>query len=252
MKRYLYCYQTSICFSTPIKDHALLLRCQPARAAYMNVEEEHLVIPSSMKITSAIDAMGNRIVYGNNNELHSSLAYVSTGIVSMEDYAETDGHVPLAAFRQPTPLTAVPDSLTPSTTGHAIADAEAICHHVHEQMTYKKGVTTIDTPASKVAVSMEGVCQDYAHLMIGLCHNCSITARYACGLLEGEGETHAWVEVHDGFGWKGFDPTHDCRINYGYLKIAHGRNAADCPVSRGLYVGNANEQTQVSVMLKEI
>lgn len=252
MKRYLYCYQTSISFSEPVKAHALLLRCQPARAAYMNIDEEHLVMPPTMKMMSATDAMGNRIAYGGNRESHSSLVYVSTGIVSMEEYAEADGPVPLAAFRQPTPLTALSDNYRPETTGSVPDDAAAICHRVHELMTYKRGATTIATPASEVICRPEGVCQDYAHLMIGLCHLCGIAARYVCGLLEGEGETHAWVEVNDGFGWKGFDPTHDRRIGYGYMKIAHGRDAADCPVSRGLYVGNASEQTQVSVMLKEI
>ena len=88
--------------------------------------------------------------------------------------------------------------------------------------------------------------------MIGFCRRCGIPARYVCGFMEGTGETHAWVEVYDGYSWIGFDPTNDCRIIYGYVKLAHGRDASDCPVSRGIYNGQALQQTQISVTLKEI
>lgn len=252
MKSYIYCYQTAVGFSMPVSEHALLLRCQPARAAYINTTEEHLLLPPSMKMTAGTDAFGNRIVYGIGREPHTALAYVSTGIVKMDKYADTDTHLPLAAYRQPTPLTALSDRCRPGTTGHVLTDADAICHEVHRMVAYRKGATAIGTTAAEVMEHREGVCQDFAHLMVGLCHTCGIAARYACGLIAGDGETHAWVEVNDGYGWKGFDPTHDCRIGYGYLKIAHGRDAADCTVSRGLYTGQAEEHTVVNVMLKEI
>jgi hypothetical protein len=42
-----------------------------------------------------------------------------------------------------------------------------------------------------------GVCQDFAHLMIGLCRSLKIPARYVSGYLatESASATHAWVEV---------------------------------------------------------
>ena len=98
----------------------------------------------------------------------------------------------------------------------------------------------------------KGVCQDYAHLMIAICRINGIATRYVCGFMEGTGETHAWVEIHDGYSWIGFDPTNNCRISYGYVKIAHGRDAFDGPVNRGVYIGNALQQTQINVTLKEI
>ena len=136
--------------------------------------------------------------------------------------------------------------------GHAIEVAEEICHKVYGMMTYMPFSTNVETTASQVMKTMQGVCQDYAHLMIGFCRRCGIPARYVCGFMEGTGETHAWVEVYDGYSWIGFDPTNDCRIIYGYVKLAHGRAASDCPVSRGIYNGQAVQQTQISVTLKEI
>ena len=98
----------------------------------------------------------------------------------------------------------------------------------------------------------QGVCQDYAHLMIALCRQAGIPARYACGLMIGEGQTHAWVEAHDGQCWYAFDPTNDTAIATGYIKLAHGRDAQDCPVSRGVYMGVSQEYTTVNVKVEQI
>ncbi len=267
MKRYIYCYQTAVSFSEPVTNHSLLLRCLPVVGSYMNVEEEHLVVPPSMHMRRGTDQLGNRIVYGGSREPHASMVHVSTGIVGMAEYAVAPDAVPLMVYRQATPLTALSeeqdsqlwqqtDSLGETPAGrHANAvrtQALDICRRVHAYVTYCPGVTAIDTPAAQVAQQGKGVCQDYAHLMIALCRNRDIAARYVCGCMEGEGETHAWVEVFDGYGWTAFDPTHGNAITYGYMKLAHGRDAADCPVSRGIYAGGATQQTQIHVMLKEI
>lgn len=177
MKRYIYNYQTVVGFSQPVTRHAILLRAQPVQGAYMNVEEEHLLLPPAFHVQSGMDAFGNRLVYGLQQDAHQSLVTVSTGIVSMEQYS-------------------VPQ------------------------------VTSLDTPASEIIKTHQGVCQDYAHLMIALCRLHDIPARYVCGFMEGEGETHAWVEVCDGNAWHGFDPTHNEEISCGYVKLAHGRDAA--------------------------
>ena len=253
MKRYIYCYQTAVSFSEPVTNHSLLLRCLPMAGSYLNVEEEHLVVSPSLNMRRGTDQLGNRIVYGGNREPHTSLVYVSTGIVNMAEYAVAPDTVPLSVYCQPTHLT----SLTEQQTEQLLQQMEQhtaldICQRVHAIMAYTPGATGMDTPASEVARHLKGVCQDYAHLMISLCRSRGMAARYVCGFMEGEGETHAWVEVYDGYAWKAFDPTHGRAIDYGYLKLAHGRDAADCPVSRGIYAGGALQQTQIHVMLKEI
>lgn len=263
MKSYIFSYQTIVRFSQPITRHAVLLRPLPFCGSYMNVEEEHLLISPSFHVRKGLDALGNRIVYGLQHEPHSSLVYVSSGIVSMEDYRCSLDAIPLMVYREPTSLTflseediaaesAIHDGLPhPSLSQEkdTFAMARRICHFVYERMQYVPEVTTTETTASEVWKNRQGVCQDYAHLMIALCRKQGIAARYVCGMMEGEGETHAWVEVCDGTEWRGFDPTHDVEIKQGYLKLAHGRDAADCPVSRGLYMGNASQETEVHILL---
>ena len=264
MKRYIYNYQTIVTFSESVVNHAVLLRCQPSVGSYMTVDEEHLVISPGFRLTKGVDQLGNRIIYGSQREGHMSLAYVSAGIVSMSPYVIRSERGFNPVYLVQTRMTDIgQDTLDADATGmgtatcapelgHAIDVAEAICHKVYGMMTYMPFSTNVETTASQVMKTMQGVCQDYAHLMIGYCRRRGIPARYVCGFMEGTGETHAWVEVYDGYSWIGFDPTNDCRIIYGYVKLAHGRDASDCPVSRGLYAGQALQQTQISVTLKEI
>lgn len=254
MKRYLYCYQTLVSFSQPVTAHAVLLRCQPMAGGFQNVEEEHLVVPPGFRLQRSADAFGNRIVYGGQRSPHTTWAYVSTGIVAAGEYAvrgtadESKIFVPQSQFS----TISSEFSLPLQTTGNVAEDALSVCHWVHQQLTYAPQTTTTETTADEALRLGRGVCQDFAHVMIGLCRSLGMAARYACGFLEGTGATHAWVEVFDGYVWQGYDPTHDRRIGYGYIKIAHGRDAADCPVSRGCYVGQALQQTQINVTLKEL
>lgn len=264
MKRYIYNYQTIVTFSESVINHAVLLRCQPAVGSYMTVDEEHLVISPGFRLTKGVDQLGNRIVYGSQREGHMSLAYVSTGLVSMSPYVIRSERGFNPVYLVQTRMTDIGqdtlDADAPSTVtatyapelGHIVDVAQDICHQVYGMMTYVPFSTNVETTAAQVIQTLQGVCQDYAHLMIGYCRRQGIPARYVCGFMEGTGETHAWVEVYDGYSWIGFDPTNDCRIIYGYVKLAHGRDASDCPVSRGIYGGQALQQTQISVTLKEI
>ncbi len=259
MKRYLYCYNTIVSFSEPVGNHEFLIRCQPVLGEYMNVEEEHLVLPPDYWKHHGTDTFKNRIVYGGNREPHQSLAYVSTGIVSMQTYRIHSDSLPISIWLQPTHLTNLHTftSLSfnlPRAEMSCMERAESIMHHINSILAYVPHSTDIETTAQEVIDSGQGVCQDFAHLMIAVCRHFGIPARYVCGFVEGTGETHAWVEVFDaqqGY-WFGFDPTYDHRIDLGYVKLAHGRDAADCPVSRGQYNGFSNQETKINVILKAI
>lgn len=252
MKRYIYNYQTIVTLSDEVTNHFLLLRCQPSIGSYMTIDREHFIISPDYNTSRGIDHYGNRIIYGGQRDAHRVLAYISTGIVSMQPYKIRSERGADPIFSVSTPLTALDQKYAIEPSKDAADEAEEICHKVHNMMSYVPCSTNVGTPASLVIESLQGVCQDYAHLMIGLCRISGIPARYACGFMEGTGATHAWVEIHDGYSWIAFDPTNDCRIRYGYVKIAHGRDAADCAVSRGIYLGSAIEETQINVTLKEI
>ena len=252
MKRYIFNYETIITFSAPVVNHSVLLRCQPMNAYYQAVEEEHLVFSPDFWTQRSTDAFGNRILFGGQREPHKSFVYVSAGIVSMEPYSVKVAQDFRPIYLLPTPLTRLPEEVKVAREGDIVADALAISRRVHESLAYTPQSTNVETTAAEVLETGKGVCQDYAHLMIALCRRGGIPARYICGFMEGTGETHAWVEVFDGYSWIGIDPTNDHVIDYGYVKLAQGRDAADCPVSRGLYSGDTQQEQAIHVTLKQL
>jgi len=68
----------------------------------------------------------------------------------------------------------------------------------------------------------------------------------------GEGESHAWVDVHLGeAGWLSLDPTHDTEQTERHVRVAVVRDYADVPPSRGVYKGSAEETLEVAVTIRE-
>lgn len=255
MHRYLYNYLTTVDFSSPVTHHQILLRCQPMRCRSQHIEDEHVVISPDFHIQEGKDVFGNRIIYGGAAESHISLTYVSTGIIRVEEDATGESNIPFF-YRIPSALTfpseQIKDMALAAKGGNFDERMLRLCCGVHEALLYEKGATHIETTADKALLTGKGVCADYSHVMIAASRLAGYPARYVSGFLEGTGETHAWVEVHDGYKWHSFDPTHACRAQRGYVKLAHGRDAMDCSVNRGTFIGNVSESTLVNVILKEI
>lgn len=103
-----------------------------------------------------------------------------------------------------------------------------------------------------------GVCQDLAHLMIGILRKNNIPARYVSGYLNpgeemvGAGAVHAWVEVLiPNGGWIGFDPTNNLLEDYHYIKIADGLDISDCSTLKGVIKGIGSNRTEYQVLVEE-
>jgi len=126
--------------------------------------------------------------------------------------------------------------------------ALAVMTFVHGFLKYESNSTNVHTHMSELLKDQRGVCQDFAHLMLGLCRALKIPARYVSGYLATEiaSATHAWVEVFiPGHGWRGLDPTHNCQIGETYVKIGNGRDYADVPPISGNYRGTLERKMRV-------
>ena len=132
-------------------------------------------------------------------------------------------------------------------------------HAVRGAMTYETGSTHVRTVADEALSAGHGVCQDFAHVMIGVCRLHGIPARYVSGYLfdpkatgNGNSASHAWVDVWDpDRGWVSLDPTHDREQTARYVRVGVGRDYADVPPTRGVYKGKAKEQLDVAVRIRE-
>ena len=134
-----------------------------------------------------------------------------------------------------------------------------LCNYIFEKFTYMPGVTDIRTPLSEVLRKRQGVCQDFAHLMIALVRCAGLPARYVSGYLETDsvrGETglvgatasHAWVEVFLPNGvWVGLDPTNDMLEGERHVQIGIGRDYGDVPPLRGVFKGARRQALSVAV-----
>lgn len=233
--------------------HNFLLRCQPREEAFQHVVREDLFFGDGLWIKEGRDGLGNRTIHGGTEQMHSTLQYISCGVVELTTYCipEISAH----------PMFFLPSRLTMTTKemregirddgGDFLTRCLNTMHAVHQHIEYTPCATTMLTSALEVWEGRRGVCQDYAHLMVALLRANGIGARYVCGLMAGEGQTHAWVEAYDGQCWYAFDPTNDTAIASGYIKLAHGRDATDCPVSRGTYIGCCREKSEVKVIVSE-
>ncbi len=254
MHKYLFNYLTIIDFDAPVYSHSIKLKCIPFSIGTQTVESYSLIIDSNWKILPSIDVFGNQDAFGYLQESHHSLSYVSSGIILTDNYKFPADRLPLNLYFQSTFLTEIPPSLKSlKFNGASLVDrAGEISHWIYTQMCYAHGYTNSETTAAQFFELKKGVCQDFSHLMIAICRENGICSRYVAGLILGIGQTHAWVEVWDGHFWIGFDPTNDCRIYDGYLKLCVGRNAREASVSNGVYMGNSNQKTTVNVFVKEL
>ncbi len=128
---------------------------------------------------------------------------------------------------------------------------------LYRGFSYVKQSTKVDSPIEDALRSRQGVCQDFAHIMIALIRNLRIPCRYVSGYLHhgaersdrsSEGATHAWVEaLLPGLGWTGFDPTNDLIVAGRHIRTAIGRDYADVPPTIGTMQGKADTELHVRV-----
>jgi transglutaminase-like putative cysteine protease len=133
--------------------------------------------------------------------------------------------------------------------------AQALSRWVHANFTYAPRATTAYTRMREALERRTGVCQDFAHVLLGLCRSLQIPALYVSGYLHtpNADATHAWVEVFlPEIGWRALDPTHNCQPDDQYVKIAVGRDYADVPPVRGHYKNTQQRTLEVQVRLTEL
>jgi transglutaminase-like putative cysteine protease len=130
---------------------------------------------------------------------------------------------------------------------------------IYTAFAYLPGVTEADSPIDHALETRSGVCQDFAHIMITLCRQWGVPARYVSGYLftdrashdrSDPDATHAWVEVFlPSLRWVGFDPTNNLLAGERHVAVAIGRDYNDVPPSRGVYKGDADSELFVAVSI---
>jgi transglutaminase-like putative cysteine protease len=229
---------------------------------YQQLNEYELqVSPAAVSQREAVDAFGNRVLEFYLPEVDTSLTFDVWSKVQQQ--VESAPRPVVAAeqaehYLQPTRLTAVEETLAQVAVafGQRYADpyqrAEAINHWTYGAMLYTRGLTTVTTTAAEALALGGGLCQDFAHVMLAICREAGLPARYISGHLLGEGASHAWVEVllpgaegAELTAWA-FDPTNHCQATHKYITIAVGRDYADVSPTSGTFFADAPGQLVIS------
>jgi transglutaminase-like putative cysteine protease len=139
------------------------------------------------------------------------------------------------------------------------AAALDLMHHIHASLEFDPTATNVSTELHEVLALRRGVCQDFAHLMIGCLRTLGLAARYVSGYilttpppgrprLIGADASHAWVSVHCGdAGWLDLDPTNDCVVEDEHITLAWGRDFGDVSPMRGVTLGGGEQRLTVRV-----
>jgi transglutaminase-like putative cysteine protease len=210
--------------------------------------------------SSTIDSFGNRVLYFYIPEVPFDITFEVALKIERAGYPHVLPSVSAdqsAQYLAETTLTASDDRIaTVARTLAAQHDtaqalAEAINTWVSQTMRYGWGMTQVDTTAAEALALGQGLCQDYAHIMLAICRAAKLPARYISGHLLGEGGSHAWVEVllpgTDGtLVAMPFDPTNHRRANLSYITIAVGRDYRDVAPTSGSFIAPYQGQLTAS------
>lgn len=199
------------------------------------------------------DGRGNTVVQIAADHVEAGVGF---GIAALLERVRGEGPtvLPAAALHRrdllvPTALTRPDARLRDWAADLTVADdtpverADRLCAAVHGAITYQYGITGVGTSAAEALAGGRGVCQDYAHVLLALCHVVGLPARYVSGHLLGQGGTHAWVEVvvprDDHAVAIPVDPCNGRRAGRTYVTVATGRDYRDVAPTSGSYVGQS-------------
>ena len=141
-----------------------------------------------------------------------------------------------------------------------LESATDLARRIHRDFKFDRTATSVSTPLKQVLKQKSGVCQDFAHLMIGCLRSIGLAARYVSGYiltapppgrprLVGADASHAWAAIFCGerAGWVDIDPTNNCIVDDAHVTLGWGRDFADVTPMRGVILGGGSQSLAVRV-----
>jgi transglutaminase-like putative cysteine protease len=275
---------TKFRYSAPVSESIMELRMQPRSEGLQRCLGFELSVTPRTRVQSYRDHLGNFVHHFDVPSAHRQLAIIAEATVDVtprpalperlsgDAWGQLRAHLTTGDFWE---------MLSPSQFAHWSALTEEFAGQVGmpdreqaaqrdplelllelnstlpREITYVPKSTRVDSPVDDALRNRQGVCQDYAHIMIALVRRMGIPCRYVSGYLfhkagskvrSTEGATHAWVEAYlPELGWVGLDPTNNVLADESHVRTAVGRDYADVPPTRGVFKGDASSELTVAV-----
>lgn len=286
-------HETTYDYAPAVKTAQHLGHLKPAHDALQRVLSHHLDIePQPAQRSEAADVFGNMRTFFSLQAAHSRLAVTAESVV--ETFALPEPHHampwedvrermryhrgahydPASEFVFASPYVPRHDDFAayarPSfAPGRPLLDAaRELMSRIHADFAYEAQATDVSTPALEALALRKGVCQDFAHVMLGCLRSLGLPARYVSGYLltqpppgqprlVGSDASHAWVSIYlpadEGPGtWTQLDPTNDRAPGEDYVRLAVGRDYADVSPMRGVLHGGAHHTLNVAVTVTPV
>jgi transglutaminase-like putative cysteine protease len=272
-------HTTRFTYDLPAYESHNQLRLKPLNSEYQRVLQFRLTSDPPASVLEYQDSFGNTVHSISVHPPHNELGIVVESLV--ERMPEPQAQFPRIRFAEyltedesrtreqyeflhPSPYVPFSDRLRKFFWSTRPDQREDVCQYVvrtvgyiRDQFHYEKGATTVYSNLDDILNTGCGVCQDFAHLTIGVLRLAGIPARYVSGYLApepvqsrkepvSEQASHAWVEVLlPNAGWVGFDPTHRGRVTERHIRVAVGRDYSDVPPLRGVYRSAGRRQSMI-------
>ncbi len=288
--RYRVVHRTEYQYSTP----ALLchnhLRLAPRTLAYQVVESNRVEIEPKPTIRRPrTDRFGNNTEFFSIESQHNSMIVISESMVirsapDFKDVRTSSFEQIRARLRQPLTEedrvaqefcfdsryirsgTSFADYALPSFSKHrSLYDCLIELNtRIYKEFKYVPNSTHVSTTPLHVLKTRQGVCQDFAHLMIACMRSLGLAARYVSGYLlthpapgrpklVGSDASHAWASVYVGEGgWLDLDPTNNVCPGIEHITTAWGADYADVAPIGGLLIGGGVTTLKVGVDVSTI
>ncbi len=288
MNRYHLTHVTDFSYDGPVSESYNEVRLRPIHDDKQTCVSFRLTTNPNSRGTAYLDAFGNWVHQFNILAEHRHLKVEAKCVVLAHDAADLpsddttladldsrreelydeyfDFVAPSAYVPHLPGLAELIETAEQNSGGTAAGFAQAASDLIHERFRYVKGATHVQSSISDSLSIGAGVCQDFAHLLLGVARMRGLPARYVSGYMVQESAegpdarleeviggqaSHAWAEVYlPHAGWAGLDPTLGKPVSLRHVRVAYGRDYNDVAPVRGIYRGESGQRLSVDVTVR--
>ena len=277
-------YRMHFRYSQSVRESQNEVRVRPRDDETQRVLSSRLTTEPPTEVFSAFDYWGTAVDHVGIRTPHPSLELVAEMSVETSARPVRAPDAPVERLADPDFRSAHFEFLEPSEhvrwqIGDGVAERAAaaaqgagsvpellaaVVAEVRGTLRYESDTTDIGVSLGELLAGGVGVCQDFAHLAIGMLRSVGVPARYVSGYLFATDETaaveetadvvsvqtHAWIEAAvPGAGWRALDPTNGGEVGERHVVIGCGRDYSDVPPVRGAFMGRASAEVDAEVVI---
>lgn len=272
-------HTTTFRYEPAVRESVMEVRLQPRSDGEQRCLNFTLAVDPAANVMQYRDFMGNTVHHFDIAGKHMVVKVTAQSAVEVQnvaapraadsgDWADLDALVagndywemllPSHFAQSSAPLEQLAGELGCERRENPLALLTELNEAIYKLFAYVPNSTKVDSPIQEALETRQGVCQDFAHIMIALVRRVQIPCRYVSGYMfhrdedehdrSLEGASHAWIEaLVPRLGWVAFDPTNNLVGGDRHIRVAIGRDYADVPPTRGVYKGEAQSELSVAV-----